>query len=165
TRQWRTLPTSAEGFVDGDQARCGIGARLREAILVHELCALGVEHFEEVGRSTLVARARNTCGRLAGGRRRRGITQAVTSARVRAERVLGLFQRPQHGRLVPRERCVGAGTAAGHLGPHAPEIECCPGYPRPYGVAAARRGTELARRGSGVTEAAGESHFGKEIGD
>src|SRR5215469_13576197 len=121
TRRGHPLPASAEGLVDRDQARGRVGARLREAVLIRQLRALGVEHVEEIHQAALVASACNVGGRLAGGRRRGSITQAVARTGVGDERILGLLQRPEYGLLVGCERRIGPRTTARHPGMHPPE--------------------------------------------
>src|SRR5579862_5901084 len=164
-RRGRQFPASAQGLVDGDEAGGRVGARLRKTVLRFQLCALRVEHVEEVHQSPLVASTRDARGRSARFGSLRRVAETVAGAGVSDEGVLGVLEGAQHSLLVGGEGDVGPGTAALYLCFDAAQIEGRPRDPRSDHVAAGRAAAERAPRHCRVAEAAGECHLREEITD
>ena len=77
----RSLPTPAQGLVDGNQAGGGLGTAAGQLILGLEQGPLGIQHLQEVAGAVFITYARQARGRIAG---RTAASSCTSRSRARA---------------------------------------------------------------------------------
>src|SRR6185312_4976572 len=165
TRGGRTLPATAQGFVDRDQASHGVGSADCKLVLGLELSAFRIKDFQKVDDPALIPGARQAGGRGTGPGGIVGVPQVVTCTSMSYQGILGVLEGQEHRLLVGDEVDIRLGMRRGDPGADPAEVESRPGDAGSNLIAASTGGPQGARVIGHIAEVACERDLRKQVAD